>query len=114
MVIFNQNLNIYFRSGMVLFWWRQFDGLDRISLTHPSKININKNNTTPSIQYSVSVGNMSLHWNKVGGYLEVDFNSVGTEPYSNTNVLKYMYLISKCYQVRLLKYSAAVWKVSIH
>ncbi len=35
-VIFNQNLNIYFRSGMAfLLWWRQFDDLARISLNTP-------------------------------------------------------------------------------
>ncbi len=35
-LIFIQNLNIYFRSGMAfLFWWRQFNGLGRISLNTP-------------------------------------------------------------------------------
>ncbi len=36
LVIFNQNLNIYFRSGMTfILWWRQFDCLGRTSLNTP-------------------------------------------------------------------------------
>ncbi len=59
-IYFNQSLNIYFRPGMAfLFWWRQFDGLGRISLNTPLQL-------LGVYEWEMSENTSLVHWNKVG------------------------------------------------
>lgn len=78
-VIFKQKLKICFRTRMAFLLWRcQFDCLGRISLNTPLQpldwyewetVEERKHKTMSSIQYSVTDGNMLLHWSKVSSNL---------------------------------------------
>lgn len=72
-------LKICFRTRMAFLLWRcQFDCLGRISLNTPLQpldwyewetVEERKHKTMSSIQYSVTDGNMLLHWSKVSSNL---------------------------------------------